>query len=444
MKNAEQLFHLSPQELADLGVNIHSVTEDVITLFPSEKALAHRELLEFASGRKIIFSDATTTKVYEDDDAARFIAEDVAASAYRKHASDIHIEPYAGGARLRFRIEGRLVHHTDLSREQYESLSNFLKITAHLDVGLSRLPQDGRLSLPIEGGQLDLRISTAPTIEGEKIVLRLLRRENILRGVSELGWTSEQTQFMKRLLEQRSGLILLTGPTNSGKTTSIYALLQELNSSQKNIMTIEDPVEYRLEGVNQIQVHEKIGLDFYQGLRTVLRQDPDVLVVGEIRNEQTARIALRAAMTGTLVLATIHSQDSISCILRLQDMGMEKHLIAESLLAIISQRLVNLLCPHCRRESLENDSYFFPSPTTVYEEVGCSHCHDGVHGRMAVAEILPFDGQIRRCVYEGAPLEKYANLMEVKQLPRLRHRLASLVKEGGISLTEARRAINTL
>lgn len=444
MKSAEQLFHLSSRELADLGVQISTVSEETITLQSNEKVLAHRELLEFASGKRIVFSVPQQGTIYEEEDAVRFIAQDLAASAYQEHASDIHIEPYHNGARLRFRIEGRLVYHGDLTKEQYESLSNFLKIAAHLDVGLSRLPQDGRLSLPIEGGELDLRMSTAPTIEGEKIVLRLLRRENILRGIPELGWTTDQCQFMKRLLEQRSGLILLTGPTNSGKTTSIYALLQEMNSPQKNIMTIEDPVEYRLDGINQIQVHEKIGLDFYQGLRTVLRQDPDVLVVGEIRNEQTARTALRAAMTGTLVFATIHSQNSISCILRLQDMGMEKHLIAESILAIISQRLVNLLCSHCRRESIASDPYFFPSPTKVYDEAGCPHCHNGVHGRMAVAEILPFDGQIRRCVYEGASLEKYANLMEVKQLPRLQHRLAALVKDGRISLAEARRAVNTL
>ena len=315
------------------------------------------------------------------------------------NSSDIHLEPYEHKARIRVRIDGKLVERYNIDIKKYPSLVNKIKIQSSLDISEKRLPQDGRIFIKNElVGQLDLRVSVLPTLHGEKIVLRILGSDNLDISMEQLGFSKSDLQVYMESVHRPSGIVLVSGPTGSGKTTTLYATLQLLNKSIRNILTIEDPIEYTLEGINQVQLKENIGLDFPAAMRTFLRQDPDIIMVGEIRDKATAEMAIRASLTGHLVLSTIHTNSAWGIVARLVDMGIPSYLLADTLNAAVAQRLVRLLCNNCKTECNFDKKAFprnFKTPgdlKSYYVANGCEDCfYTGYRGRKAIYEIIPID-----------------------------------------------------
>jgi len=324
--------------------------------------------------------------------------------AIQVHASDIHIEPQERTLVIRFRIDGQLHLQTEVDAKITTALVQKLKLMAGLDISEKRVPHDGRFHIKVRQQSVDIRVSTMPTVYGESVVMRLLIQDSVGFSLEKLGMPAEMLVRFRRLLHRSSGMVLLTGPTGSGKSTTLYSGLSELNSTNKKIITVEDPVEYRLAGINQIQVNDKINLDFARILRSVLRQDPDIILIGEMRDQETAQIAMRAAMTGHLVLSTLHTNDAISTPSRLIDMGVEPFIVASSLLAIIAQRLLRLVCKHCVQpytpDSFEHAwlSLELGSAVDDYRFVkgqGCSHCNQtGFQGRIGVYALLEMNNEL--------------------------------------------------
>ncbi|SAI47234.1 general secretion pathway ATPase [Bordetella ansorpii] len=316
--------------------------------------------------------------------------------AARDGASDIHIEPFETHSIVRYRVDGALRDVVSPNRGLHAALISRIKIMATLDIAEKRLPQDGRIALRVGGRPIDIRVSTLPTGHGERAVLRLLDKEAGRLNLEKLGMAPSVLQPLDRLIHQPHGIVLVTGPTGSGKTTTLYAALGRLDASTNNILTVEDPIEYDLPGVSQAQVNSRIGMTFAAALRSILRQDPDVIMIGEIRDLETAQIAVQASLTGHLVLATLHTNDAVSAVTRLNDMGVEPFLLASSLLGVLAQRLVRRLCPHCRRAETSPDGQL------VYRPVGCEACnHTGYSGRTGIHELFVVDDDIRRLIHEG-------------------------------------------
>ncbi len=341
----------------------------------------------------------------------------VLSQAVRQRASDIHIEPFERELLVRYRIDGILYDTLRIPRSLHPAISSRVKVMANLDIAEKRLPQDGRIKIKIAEKQVDIRVSVVPTAFGERLVLRLLDTSSIRLRLREIGLAEgDYTRFVK-LIHKPNGIILSTGPTGSGKTTTLYAALQEINSHELNIITIEDPIEYRLENVGQIQVNPKINLTFAAGLRHILRQDPDVIMVGEIRDRETADMAVQASLTGHLVFSTLHTNDAAGAVTRLMEMDIEPFLISSSLLAVISQRLVRILCDHCKRERRLNDEqkaifqgYKIEPPVTVCAPVGCDKCAGkGYLGRTGIFEILYSNDDIRELILQGADADTIKN-----------------------------------
>jgi general secretion pathway protein E len=326
--------------------------------------------------------------------------------AVKEKASDIHIEPYERELEVRMRIDGILHKVLKPPKIIQEALVSRVKIMASLDIAEKRLPQDGRISLLVGGQDVDLRVSVIPTVFGERVVMRLLNRKQGLIGLSEMGLDEEDKASFENLLSRTSGIILVTGPTGSGKTTTLYAALNRIYTEEKNVVTIEDPVEYQLTGIGQIHVNPKIGLTFASGLRSILRQDPDIIMVGEIRDYETAEIAIQASLTGHLVLSTLHTIDASSAVIRLGDMGVEPFLVASSLSAVLAQRLVRTLCPYCREEyaiTPAEQAYLNADVSTLSRGKGCERCKgSGYSGRTGIFEFLMVDGGIRQMISERA------------------------------------------
>ncbi len=326
--------------------------------------------------------------------------------AVRQRASDIHVEPFRERLLVRFRIDGLLYEQPSPPKAMEAALTSRLKIMAKLDIAERRLPQDGMATVRVGERTVDIRVSTVPVAEGERVVLRLLNREATTRTLGELGMPEGVWQGFRRVLREPSGIVLVTGPTGSGKTTTLYAALRELDTARLNVMTIEDPIEYQLDGIGQIQVKPKIGLDFASGLRHILRQDPDVVLVGEIRDLETAEIAVRASLTGHLVFATLHTNDAASAVIRLRDMGVEPYLVGAALRGVLAQRLVRQLCPHCRRLAPASAGERAAwgrlgeriGDRPVGHAVGCPQCLGGFFGRSGVYEWLPMDDELREAV----------------------------------------------
>ncbi len=322
--------------------------------------------------------------------------------AVQDRASDIHIEPFEKGVRVRYRVDGILMDVSAPPGKLQPAIVSRIKIIANMDIAERRVPQDGRIKLRVASKDVDVRVSTMPTVFGESVALRILERSGALFGLVELGLLPDDRQRLEGLLQIPHGILLVTGPTGSGKTTTLYAALRQTYSSEKKVITIEDPVEYLLEGVNQIQVRPKVGLTFANGLRHIVRQDPDILMVGEIRDGETAEIAIHAALTGHLVFSTLHTNDSAGAIVRLLDMGIEPFLVSSSVEAVIAQRLVRKLCPHCSVAEIGRTGRRRP--------VGCEECrHTGYRGRTGIFEILVMDDELRSLVARRAPA---ADLME--------------------------------
>lgn len=327
--------------------------------------------------------------------------EKIVITAKEIGSSDIHFEPFENKARVRYRLDGKLKEQFYISTEEYPIIVNKIKIRAQLDISEKRLPQDGRITILAEGEDFDIRVSILPTLHGEKIVLRLLNKDASHINIHSLGFTTRELKIYLESIKKPNGIVLLSGPTGSGKTTTLYATLKLLNNSHSNILTVEDPIEYTLEGINQVQLKENIGLDFATTLRTFLRQDPDIIMVGEIRDTATANMAVRAALTGHLVLSTIHTNSSWATISRLIDMGIPPFLIAGTLNCSVAQRLVRKLCPICKKKE-KIDPSIFPTGFTVpnslishYISSGCNKCfHSGYLDRKAIYEILPITNEL--------------------------------------------------
>ncbi|MDW8291239.1 MAG: ATPase, T2SS/T4P/T4SS family [Armatimonadota bacterium] len=329
------------------------------------------------------------------------------AEAIHGRASDIHLEPRRTHMEVRYRIDGELQHVRNIPRNLMAACISRIKVMADMDIAERRVPQDGRITMRIEGRQVDLRVSTLPIQYGERVVMRVLDRERSIRRLDELGFSTKNLMTFRWLLQRPNGIILVTGPTGSGKTTTLYAALRDIQSVTRNIITCEDPIEYELEGINQSNVNEKAGLTFALQLRAILRQDPDVVLVGEIRDQETAEIACRAAMTGHLVLSTLHTNDAVSAIPRLIDMGVEPFLISSALAGVVAQRLVRVICPHCKREyepTLAEIQIIGRPVERLYRGTGCPACGGrGYLGRVSVHEILVVNDEIRALTLQHAP-----------------------------------------
>ncbi|WP_243369897.1 type II secretion system ATPase GspE [Geotalea sp. SG265] len=341
--------------------------------------------------------------------------------AVKERASDIHIEPFERELEVRFRIDGILYKMLEPPKVVQEALISRVKIMSGLNIAEKRLPQDGRLRVIVAGRDVDIRVSIIPTFFGERVVLRLLDKQRGVISLANIGLSENNVIAMERLLSRSNGIILVTGPTGSGKTTTLYAALNRVNSPEKNIITIEDPVEYQLKGVGQIQVNPKIDLTFAHGLRSILRQDPDIIMVGEIRDVETAEIAMQASLTGHLVLSTLHTNDAATAVTRLIDMGIEPFMVASSLAAVMAQRLVRVICPHCREEYKPEREYpGITLPTVLYRGRGCEKCFNlGTMGRIGIYEFLPIDGELVSMIIRQAPagaIKEYAVSRGMKTL----------------------------
>ncbi|HRT08773.1 MAG TPA: GspE/PulE family protein [Candidatus Paceibacterota bacterium] len=346
----------------------------------------------------------------EDASIIRFVNQ-VLRDAIELRASDIHLEPFEDELRIRYRIDGVLQDvpvPAQIKRFQPAIVSR-VKILSHLNIAEKRLPQDGRIKIRIDESEVDIRVSVIPMLHGEAVVLRLLRQNATLRGMRELGMDTRELQCFQRVLQLPHGIVLVTGPTGSGKTSTLYTALNEINDAERKIITIEDPVEYQLRGVNQIQVSEKAGLTFARGLRSILRHDPDVILIGEIRDQETAQIAVQASLTGHLVFSTLHTNDAPGAVTRLVDMGVEPYLVASSLEAVLAQRLVRVLCEPCKVEDTSPAAQAFklqvgiPANAKIYRSVGCRECRQtGFFGRHAIFEWMDTDNEIRELILKRA------------------------------------------
>ena len=341
--------------------------------------------------------------------------------AVKERASDIHLEPFERELEVRFRIDGLLYKMLSPPKVIQEALTSRVKIMAGLNIAEKRLPQDGRIRVKVAGRDVDIRVSLVPTFFGERVVLRLLDKQRGILNLREIGLSASNDAFMERILTRTSGIVLVTGPTGSGKTTTLYAALSQINSPEKNIITVEDPIEYQLKGVGQIQVNPKIDLTFANGLRSILRQDPDIVMIGEIRDAETAEIAMQASLTGHLVLSTLHTNDAATAVTRLIDMGIEPFMVASSLSAVLAQRLVRVICPHCKESYTPDRAYpGIELPPKLYRGRGCEKCFDlGTQGRIGIYELLPIDAELCSMIIRQAPagaIKEYAISKGMKTL----------------------------
>jgi len=371
------------------------------------------------------------------------LVDSIIKDAIKLKASDIHIEPFEKHIKIRFRIDGTLKEISRYNKDIFNAFTTRIKILAELNIAERRVPQDGRILTIVDEKRVDLRVSTLPTIHGEKIVIRVLDRENFLVGKEKLGMNEDDLEKVQRILKNPYGIILVTGPTGSGKSTTLYTLVSELNDDSKNIVTVEDPVEYVVDGINQVNVNAKAGLTFASGLRSILRQDPDVVMIGEIRDNETAEIATRASITGHIVLSTIHTNDAPSAIIRLIDMGIQSYLVASAISAIISQRLVKKICPMCSETYVATDLDKEILGIHSIEELllkkgkGCGHCsNSGYSGRIGVYEIIEVTRLHREYIMRNASVDEIRDLSIKKGMITLKTSCTGLVLKGVTTVEE--------
>ena len=362
--------------------------------------------------------------------------------AVKKRASDIHIEVQEKRGEVRFRIDGMLIKNADLDKKIVNLIVSRIKVISNLDISEKRIPQDGRTQIKIAGETLDIRVSILPTFYGERVVMRLLMQSSQIPQISELGFHDSLIGDVKKLLRHSHGIILVTGPTGSGKTTSLHSFLREVEEPHKNLLTVEDPVEYKSDNIAQIQVNEKAGLTFASALRSILRQDPDVIMIGEIRDEETASIAIRAALTGHLVFSTLHTNSAAATISRLADMGIAPFLISSSLLGILAQRLVRVLCNVCKEEDdiAEEfaDDYKLESTSKVYKAKGCKVCgYSGYSGRRSIGELLVMNDKVKDLLKTTTDEHTIKIELEKDGLKTISLQLLDMLKSGETSLDEA-------
>ena len=346
------------------------------------------------------------------------IINEILVDASKRRASDIHFDPYEDHLLIRIRVDGVLMDYASVPDAYRDYLVTRIKTIAKMNITESRLPQDGAIKETLEGIDLDLRVSSLPVSTGEKIVIRILDYTRSMAGLDELGFSEENYKKVLEMIGVPNGIILVTGATGTGKSTTVYSILQHLNTSATNIITVEDPIEMDITGVNQVQTNSKIGLTFATALRSILRQDPNIIMIGEIRDTETAKIAVRASITGHLVLSTLHTNTALNTIERLIDMDLQRYLLGSALEGVISQKLARQLCPHCKvkRKASEYEKMVFKSVLNkdvdeIYDTEGCEHCHDGYSGRIAIHEVLRINQDIRDALSNGKPKEEIRRLV---------------------------------
>jgi len=363
--------------------------------------------------------------------------------AVKEGTTDIHIESYETRGLVKFRIDGVLTQIANVKKSVVISIINRIKVISHLDISETRIPQDGRTKINLGTTQIDIRVSVLPTHYGEKAVLRLLMKADKIPSLEGLGFNENTTSKLKGLLKHSFGMILITGPTGSGKSTTLYSFLKNIDHTTNNITTVEDPVEYNSFGINQIQVNEKVGLTFAKSLRSILRQDPDVILLGEIRDNETAAISVQAAMTGHLLLSTLHTNNAAAAIPRLMDMDIDSYLLGSTLLGVVAQRLVRNLCPHCKESGniSTSDSNFFDINMNqkVFHPVGCAHCNDkGYQGRTAIGEIITIDEGLLQVIKGGCDELDVKNYLSTKDdFISMQSQLKEMILNGTTSIEEA-------
>jgi type IV pilus assembly protein PilB len=385
-----------------------------------------------------------------DDAPVIKLVNQIVAQAVERGASDVHLEPDGTQLRVRFRIDGVLIETANVPRRMVAGVVSRVKIMADLDIAERRLPQDGRVGMTIDGHHVDLRVVTLPSVHGESVVMRILDKDSVVMDLDKLGMSVPERDRFRKAFNQAFGAVLVTGPTGSGKSTSLYAALGELNTPEKNIITIEDPVEFQVTGITQVQVNPKAGLSFATGLRSMMRADPDIIMVGEIRDRETAQIAVESALTGHLVLSTLHTNDAPTAITRLIEMGIEPFLVASAIDAVVAQRLARTLCSHCKQRTILTADVLadngFPAHADVdaYQPVGCSRCgHSGYKGRIGLYEVMTLSEEIRSLAIQRAPADKIAEVAMREGMRRLREDGLEKVRLGATSIAEVARVTGT-
>jgi type IV pilus assembly protein PilB len=385
-----------------------------------------------------------------DDAPVIKLVHSIVAQAVEQGASDVHFEPEGDEMRVRFRVDGVLASSATVPRRMVRGVVSRIKIMADLDISERRLPQDGRVGLTIEGRQIDIRVVTLPSVHGESVVLRILDKNSVVMELDKLGMSPGEEERYEAGFTQAYGAVLATGPTGSGKSTTLYAALQQINTTDKNIITIEDPVEYQVEGITQVQVHAKAGLTFATGLRSMMRADPDVIMVGEIRDAETATIAVEAALTGHLVLSTLHTNDAPTAITRLLEMGIEPFLVASAVDCVVAQRLARTLCATCKKrvllpaDRLAEAGFKVQYDLEAYEPAGCGRCgNSGYKGRTGIYEVMTVSGEIRDLILDRAPADRIAQVAMQQGMRRLRDDGLDKVRLGRTSIAEIARVTDS-
>ena len=383
---------------------------------------------------------ATTTQVSPDDAPLIELVNNMIEQAVKENASDIHIEAYEQMSRIRFRVDGVLYIHFEYPAVLHPSVVSRVKIMSGMDISEKRKPQDGRILTVIDGKHIDLRVSSLPTMGGEKIVMRILDRDAASVEIEQLGFDEDDMKYIEKFCEMPWGILLATGPTGSGKSTTLYAMLRKISNPDINIVTVEDPVEFYIPGINQVNVNEKAGLTFDSALRSILRQDPDKIMIGEIRDTDTAQIAIRSALTGHFVLSTLHTNDAPSAAVRMIDMGIQPFLLSASLSGIVAQRLVRRLCPFCKDEYELDDQTCekleLPSGTHAFRPIGCPNCRKGYRGRRGIYEVMVIDDALREMILKGADNIELRETAIKSGMKTLRHAGINAAIAGHTSLEE--------
>ncbi len=432
----------------------NAVNKAIATLYGNEGAARAIEEMRYETAQREREQPQTVREELTEENVQSAptvrLVNSILERASVERASDVHLEPHSDDMHVRMRIDGKLRTTLNVPSELKRAVISRLKVMGGMDISESRLPQDGRANVRVKGHDIDLRLSTLPTLYGEKVVIRLLDKSTQLLDAQAIGITDRNLEKYNKLLENAHGMILIVGPTGSGKSSTMYTMIRSLNTDEINLVTLEDPIEYDIDGVNQVQINEKIGMTFAEGLKALLRQDPDIMAVGEIRDAETAEIAVRSAITGHLVLSTVHTNDALSAIDRLKDIGVEPYLIAEAVNGIISQRLVRKICPHCK-ESYEPTSEELHKlgcsdlhNVRFYRGKGCPHCYNtGYYGRTGVFEILILDKNFKRAVAEGNHKAQLVDCIKNGTFSSLADSCRELVLRGVTTSEEALSVLNT-
>jgi type IV pilus assembly protein PilB len=427
----------SPDDIAGLISRLTRL-DDVVTSTEAEE--------EAESGP----AEVVDLRETADDAPVIKLVNQIIAQAVERGASDVHLEPDGTDMRVRFRVDGVLSEATTVPRRMVSGVISRIKIMSDMDIAERRVPQDGRVGLTIDGKPVDLRVVTLPSVHGEGVVMRILDKGNVVLELDRLGMAEHERTRFERAIRQSFGAVLVTGPTGSGKSTSLYAALGQINTPEKNIITIEDPVEYQLAGITQVQVNPKAGLQFATGLRSMMRADPDVIMVGEIRDRETAQIAIEAALTGHLVLSTLHTNDAPSTVTRLTEMGIEPFLVSSAIDCVVAQRLARQLCQQCKRRTiipahvLRENGFRATVDLEAYEPVGCPRCGgSGYKGRLGIYEVMVVTDEVRRLIVQRAPADDIAAHAVREGMRRLRDDGLEKVHLGRTSIAEIARVVGT-